>query len=250
MLQRRQHYKKWQLLLAVVGVVAVLAVCSLGSFLILKDEQQGTQAQANAASAVPSVVPRDISSREVDPAPLTEAEVFPGPQIEVVVGQPAYPVLKTQAAADCRVAAVDELAKLLGQVGCSQVVRATMRSAAGDYLLTAGIFNLATEEGAKQAKTGVRPLIDAQTGRFTGMVAGRGTEPIARSSTHMSWDARGHFLLYVVIARSDGKAFIPGDPVAKQILFDMIELHLHNVIERRAIVPASAAPGASPSAAG
>lgn len=88
----------------------------------------------------------------------------------------------------------------------------------------------------------MKPLIDDKKGRFAGLPAGKGTEPIVRSSTHLGWDTRGHYLTYCVIARADGKEFTPEDnPHATQIVYDMLVLHLRNtVLEKRATVTPSA----------
>lgn len=218
-------------------MVALLAVCGLSALFIVKDERAGTSALANGASPVPSVMPRDISSRDVDKAPLTVAEVYPTNEIVIVPGQPAYQVLKTQEMADCRPAATDDLVKQLAAAGCSQVVRATMKSPTGEYLVTGGIFNLANQAEADKVYDAIRPLIDANKGRFTGLMAGKGTEPIVLSSTHLGWQVRGHFLIYCVIARADRKQFQPGDPYANQIIYDIMTLHLRNtVLEKRATI--------------
>lgn len=244
---RRPHSKVWQIVLASLAAVVLLAICGTASWFIVVDERAGSDAKTNGAP-VPSVLPRDITSREADPQPLTEAELFPDKQVAIVAGQPTYEVLRTQASADCKVAAADELAKQITQAGCTQVVRGTLKSPTGAYLVTGGIFNLANTAGAQQVHEAIKPLIDAKKGRFTGLLAGKGTEPIVRSSTHLGWDIRGHFLIYCVIARSDGKEFEPGDPFAKQIIYDIIELHLRNtILEKRATVTVG---GASPSPPG
>src|SRR5437016_4540502 len=80
-----------------------------------------TAARHAEPSASPVAQTRDISSREVDPVPLTEAEVFNGPGVPGAAGDPPYSVLKTQLSADCTVAATDQLGALLNQLGCDQV---------------------------------------------------------------------------------------------------------------------------------
>ena len=146
-------------------------------------------------------------------------------------------MLKKQAASECRTGAAGEISTLLTELGCNQVVRGTLRSPNGKYLVTAGIFNLDDEAGAELAHEKIKPMVDNQKGRFQGMVAGRGTEPIALSSAHVGWHLRGHYLVYCIIARRDGKEFADDDPFAKQILFDIIELHLRgSVLEKRATV--------------
>lgn len=249
-LVRGRNSRLWQGLLVTVGVVVLLAVCGLSTLFIVKDEQAGRGALANGKSPMPSVLPRDISSREVDNAPLTAAEVFPTQEIVIVPGQPAYQVLRTQETADCRIAATGELAKQLTDAGCSQVVRATMRSPTGEYLVTGGIFNLADQAGADRVYDAIRPVIDANKGRFSGLVAGNDTKAIVLSSTHLGWQVRGHYLVYCVIARSDGKEFQPGDPYANQIIYDIMTLHLRNtVLEKRATIPVSPSGGENPAGA-
>ena len=117
------------------------AACGLGAYFMVRDDGAENAKRAQA-SARPSVVPRDISSRDVDPAPLTEQEVFPqGTQLTIPGNNQPYPILKTQASTDCHVAAEQDLGTLLTQLGCSQVVRATLKSPDGQYVMTAGIFN-------------------------------------------------------------------------------------------------------------
>jgi hypothetical protein len=250
----------WKGLLAGLSLVVLLTVCGFSAYFIMEDERAGVAA-VNDVLASPTVVPRDISSREVDPAPLTEAEVFPASEIAIVPGQPAYQVLKTQEIADCRAGATDDLRALLAEAGCSQLVRGTLKSPTGAYLVTGGIFNLATEENANKVYDGIKPLVDANKGRFTGLVAGKETQPIALAETHLGWDVRGHYLVYCVIARADGRKFDPGDPYARQIIYDMIVLHLkNNVLEKRAVMvvdpgasgapDATASPGGEPSPSG
>lgn len=225
-------------MLAAVGVIALLAVCGLSTLFVFRDEQAGRNAMANGASPMPTALPRDITSREVDKEPLTVAEVYPVNEIVIVPGQPGYQVLKNQETPDCRPAATDELLKHLVDAGCSQVVRATMKSPTGEYLVTGGIFNLVDQAAADRVYDAIQPLIDANKGRFTGLLAGKGTEPIVLSATHLGWEVRGHYLIYCVIARADGKQFQPGDAYANQIIYDIRTLHLRNtVLEKRATIP-------------
>jgi hypothetical protein len=234
-------------LLGALGVLVLLAVCGFSSWLIVIDERKGTDAGSPAAAG-PTAVPRDITSRQADAAPLTEKEVFPEQEILINPVEPPYKVLKTSASKDCRTAAAGEIAKLLNDLGCNQVVRGTLRSPTGAYLVTGGIFNLEDKAGAEFAREKIRPLVNGGKGRFGGMVAGKGTEPIALSSAHVGWDIRGHYLIYCVIARADGKDFADADPYARQILFDIVEMHLRDkVLERRATIvvgPGTPAPQA------
>jgi hypothetical protein len=230
--------KRWYLLLSAVGVLTIFATCGIFSYYLVQDELAGRNAQAD--SGQPSAtVPRDISSREVDPEPLTIEEVFPTDEIVINPAEPPYQVLATQESDDCSVVAADKLESLLDELGCSQVVRATLQSPTEGYLITSGIVNLESEQGAEQAYDDIKPLIEDGTGRFQGLLAGDGTESIVLSETVLFWDYRGHYLMYAVIARADGEEFSAADNrYADLISWDLIEVHLRsNVLEARATQP-------------
>ncbi|MER7001770.1 hypothetical protein ABT297_01790 [Dactylosporangium sp. NPDC000555] len=237
---------RWVALLSVVAVLVVLGACVMGTWFILKDEKNGPDSTKSSAASAPKK--RDISSRDVDSKPLTEAEVFPSNNIQAAPDEQPYVILATKASNDCKVAATDELAKLLANGGCSEVVRATMKSPNGEYLVTAGVFNLSTEKVAGQTFEGIRPIVDAQKGRFAGMSVGvgTGTDALVRAPTQLGWNYKGHFITYCVIARVDGKNFAQGDPYPSQITFDIVETYLDNgIIENRATIQPEAAPAAS-----
>lgn len=228
--------RRWYMVIAGVATVAVLATCGLFSYLLMQDELAGRSGAQADDSSPTEPAPRDISSREVDPEPLTVDEVFPTSEIIINPEEPPYEVLGTQDIADCSAAAADGLADLLGELDCSQVVRGTLRSPTGDYLITTGVLNLATADEADRVYDEIGELIDQGTGRFLGMVAGEGTEPIVLSQTHSGWDYRGHYLIYAVIARSDGTEFSEADNRGVDlIIWDMVEVHLRSgVLEDRA----------------
>lgn len=221
-----------------MGLIAVFATCGVFSYFLVQDELAGRNAQADSGEPSPTV-PRDISSREVDPEPLTVEEVFPDDEIVINPAEPPYQVLSTQESEDCSVAAADELESLLKKLGCSQVVRATLRTPTEGYLVTSGIINLASAEDAAQAYDDIKPLIEEGTGRFLGLLAGEGTEAIVLSETVLFWDYRGHYLMYAVVARADGETFTPADNrYADLISWDLIEVHLRGrVLEARATQP-------------
>jgi hypothetical protein len=237
---RSGHSRRWLTILSTVGLVVVLAVCGLGGYFMINDDRGRPAAPSDAK--INAIKARDISTRDVDPAPLTEQEVFPAAQI--TAGAASYQVLKTQAG-DCPSAATDDLAKLLTQLGCSQVVRGTLKSQDGQFLITAGIFNLKDEASANQAYEQIKPALDAQKGRFTGLPAGDGTEAIVRAPTTLGWHPRGHFLAYCIVARADSKPIDANDSASKQVISDLVEAHLRDtVIGARAVV--SPAPSAKP----
>jgi hypothetical protein len=243
---RKPQSKVWHAVLTVLGVLALVVVCGLSSWFIVADERQGQDARADGAAPTVTVRPRDISSRAVDPQPLSVKEVFPATSIVLNVNEPPYQVLKTQAVAKCEAAVDGEITKLLTQLGCSQVVRGTMRSPTRKYLVTGGVFNLTDVAATELARTKIKEIVNARKGRFNGMAAGKGTEAVATSAAHVGWDIRGHYLIYCVIARADGREFADDDPFARQIMYDVVEWYLRDkVLETRATEPidAAATPG-------
>ena len=115
-----------------------------------------------------------------------------------------------------------------------------MKSPNGDYLITAGLFNLTDQTSAETAFNGVKPIIDAQKGRFVGLSVAPDTP------THLGWNFRGHFIAYCVIARTDRQAFRSYDQTPNQITFDIVETYLEGtIIGKRATVADTPAPGAS-----
>jgi hypothetical protein len=243
----RHHSRRWFATLSVVGVLVLLAVCALGTYFMVKDERPGT-AVAKQTAAAPPPKPRDISNRTVDPTPLTEQELFPQPQLTVAGSGLPYQVLKTQASPDCKVSATDDLGTQLVKLGCNQVVRATLKSPNGQFLVTAGIFNFPDESSANQAYQALKPTVDAQKGHLLGLLAGPGTDPIIRAPTHLGWFVRGHFMAFCVIARVDGKAIPDDDPYAQQIATDLVETHLRDGVIGARAVQHTAGPSGSPSA--
>jgi hypothetical protein len=217
--------------LSFIGVALLLASCAFGAYVFIRDESNPPR----DAQPAPSLQPRDIGSQEVDPAPLTEQELFPGTEIVPVKGEAAYQILKVQPSEDCKVAAADDLGVLLTNLGCTQVVRGTLKHPSGKYLVTAGLFNLKDHDNAQKAHDNVKPTIDAKKGRFNGLMAGSGTEAIVRAPTQLGWMSEGHFLAYCVIARADGQAFEATDEYPKQIIFDIVNTYLiYGVVGARA----------------
>jgi hypothetical protein len=251
--QQRVHLnphmsKRWRAILGVIGVIVVLSVCGLSSWLIVLDEQKGVQAQANNATPKPSFIPVDISSREVDPTPLTVAEVFPNDKIIIDPSKPneAYSVIAKQELTDCRSSTKGEISALIQGLGCSQVIRATMRSPS-DYLVTGGIFNLDTVASAEKAWESIRGMVDSQKGGFVGYApaSDKTARPLVLAATVVGWNMKGHYLAFCVIARADGNEIPDRDPFASQIMYDIVEIYLKGqILEARATDPAPGASGA------
>ncbi|MEU4475731.1 hypothetical protein [Micromonospora sp. NPDC023888] len=251
---RRGGGKLWQVLIGGAAVLVLLALCGLGAAALL-DERDGQPAanpthQPNTAPTSAAAEPLALDSRESDQAPLTAKELFPGKELKVTAGQPSYQVLKTQSSGSCAVAATGEVADLLTLLGCNQVVRATLRTPDGGHLVTAGLFNLTDKVSAERARDRIRPLLDERQGRFRGLTAGDGTDVLTSAPARVGWQVRGHYLAYALVVREDGATIKSGDTTVREILFDMIELHLsRGVLQQRADGGTAAQPTPEPTTA-
>ncbi|MGC5288327.1 hypothetical protein [Micromonospora sp. DT231] len=253
---RRGSGRLWQVLIGGAAVLVLLALCGLGAAALL-DERDGQpaaeptyQPNATPTSATPERLALD--SRESDQAPLTAKELFPGKELKLTSGQPSYQVLKTQSSGSCAVATTGEVAELLALLGCNQVVRATLRTPDGAHLVTAGLFNLTDRASAERARDRIRPLLDERQGRFRGLTAGDGdgTDVLASAPARVGWQVRGHYLAYALVVRADGAAIKAGDTAVREILFDMIDLHLsRGVLQQRADGGTAAQPTPEPTTA-
>ncbi|WP_435819116.1 hypothetical protein [Micromonospora ureilytica] len=238
---RRGGGRLWQVLIGGAAVLVLLALCGLGAAALLIDRDAQPQSnptyQPNAAPTSASPERLALDSRDTDQAPLTAKELFPGKELKLTDGQPSYQVLKTQSSGSCAVAATDEVADLLVRLGCNQVVRATLSTPDDGHLVTAGLFNLTDKVSAERTRDRLRQLLDERQGRFRGLTADDvdGTEVLASAPARVGWQVRGHYLAYALVVRKDGAAVKAGDAKVREILFDMIELHLsRGVLQSRA----------------
>ncbi|MEU1589281.1 hypothetical protein [Micromonospora sp. NPDC005710] len=248
---RRGGGRMWQVLIGGAAVLVLLALCGLGAAALLVDRNEQPQGnptfQPNAAptSAAPERLALD--SRDTDQAPLTAKELFAGKELTLTEGQPGYQVLKTQSSGSCAVAATDEVADLLVRLGCNQVVRATLSTPDGTHLVTAGLFNLTDKVTAERVRDRLRQLLDERQGRFRGLTADEGTDVLSNAPARVGWQVRGHYLAYALVVRKDGAAVKAGDAKVREILFDMIELHLsRGVLQSRADGGTAGQPTAAP----
>ncbi|MFI6234685.1 hypothetical protein ACIBD9_14095 [Micromonospora sp. NPDC050784] len=251
---RRGGGRLWQVLIGGAAVLVLLALCGLGAAALLTDrnEQQPQANPTNQPNAAPTSAPAErlaLDSRDTDQAPLTAKELFPGKELKLTDGQPSYQVLKTQSSGSCAVAATDEVADLLVRLGCNQVVRATLSTPDDGHLVTAGLFNLTDKVSAERARDRLRQLLDERQGRFRGLTGdeGDGTDVLASAPARVGWQVRGHYLAYALVVRKDGAPVKAGDAKVREILFDMIELHLsRGVLQSRADGGTAAQPTAAP----
>ncbi|MFG1915706.1 hypothetical protein [Micromonospora sp. NPDC048898] len=251
---RRGGGRLWQVVVGGAAVLVLLALCGLGAAaLIDRNEQPAASPTSQPTGAPTSATPERLAldSRESDRAPLTAKELFPGKELTLTAGQPSYQVLKTQSSGSCAVAATGEVADLLALLGCNQVVRATLRTPNGDHLVTAGLFNLTDKVSAERARDRIRPLLDERKGRFRGLAAGAGTDVLSSAPARVGWQVRGHYVAYALVVREDGATIKAGDATVREILFDMLELHLsRGVLQQRAEGGTAAQPTPESSASG
>ncbi|GAB1644986.1 hypothetical protein [Krasilnikovia sp. MM14-A1259] len=232
--QRRGSPGLKQLFLGGLGTLILAGVCGLSAFVVSAHTRRSQGAQPR-----PPAQSRDLSSRRVDAAPLTLEEVFPGAEIRAAEGAATYRIAMTHIDTDCGIATIGELGALLVRHGCTQVVRAALTAPYGGYRVTAGIFNLSDAAGARLVAARAGQLVAAGEGTFAAMLGGLpGTDPELQPATVTGWDTRGHFLLYCVIVRPDGRPVSDGDPFARRIIADLVQAYLGDtVLGRRTPLP-------------
>ena len=208
----------------------VLSICGLVAFFIVADRTSVRADQSTGPTA-----PWAISSRSLDPQPLSLDEVFPSGEIRPVAGGSPYRLTMTHIDTDCDIAATGSLGPLLDERGCSQVVRATMIAPHGDHLVTAGIFNLTDEAGAARVSRDVRSLVETGAGGFAVMAAGGVPgAPLAAPDAQVGWQARGHYLAYCVIIRPGGEPLPEADRNVQRITVELLETYLGGALQKRA----------------
>jgi hypothetical protein len=215
-----------QLLTRGLAGLILLALTGLIGFLVLANERRGDPADSGTAAAAP---PDLLASQVTDPAPLSLQGVFANPQEVRVPGAAGpYQIDMTHIDNQCGIATTGSLGLLLQERGCTQVVRAGLTAPyGGGYRVTVGLFNLADSGGAEEVDGRLRRLVETGDGSFAAMTAGLpGADSSAPPSSQVGWHARGHYLLYCVIAAPDG-GLLPGDdPYAERITAEMIDSYL------------------------
>jgi hypothetical protein len=231
-------------LIATLVVIVLLVAGGFGLKLYL-DSGDGNNSSATTQVNKPTEdQAKRVESQKVDKTPLTADEVFGATTIgSNAEGGGSYRVVKSQAATDCKSAVGGDVATALTTAGCTQVVRATMTSPDGNYVITAGIFNLGDSTKAGAAQTAIRTAIDAHKGRFSGFAAGGGTDVVSQAAANIAWDTRGHYLMYCVIVLANGKSIASDDKRTPVIVGDVLETYLGGTV-----IHARETAGASPAA--
>lgn len=228
-----------QLLMSGLGALIMMGVCGLSAFFVVVDERHARSSPRATPPA--AAVVRDVSSRARNARPLTTTEVFPQPRIAMVPGASPYRLRMRDGDDDCAAASTGRMAELLTRSGCSQVVRGTLIAPVQGYPVTAGVFNLPDSDAARSVARQVGDLVDAGEGSFTGMAVDDATRPVESSATQVSWHTRGHYLIYCVVARPDGRIVRDDDPFAQRIVFDLVESYLPGTVLGRTAAPVGSA---------
>jgi hypothetical protein len=227
-------------LVIVAIIVVVLAISGGGGWYFLRHNF------GDSGHGPSDVAAQKIADQKIDPIPLNDAEVFGSGSIPSSAGGGgSYKVVKTQAASDCKTAVGGQVAPALTAAGCTQVVRATLTSPDGAYVITAGIFNLADATKASTAQTAIKTALDAGKGRFGGLVAGGSTNVIELAAANVAWEVHGHYLAYCLVAKTDGSAIAVDDPRTHQIISDVIEGYLNGTVIRKRETDGGQAEGGS-----
>jgi hypothetical protein len=232
----------WLTSLTVLAVLVVIAACSVGGYFVFLDDAPSVNPTASAPVAAsdapsgspsPSANPVDITSRTTDPRPLTVKEMFPSKKISVQddnTGKTrSYQVVRTQSMRGCSKGVTGKLPSALQRLGCTQVVRAAVNSTDGKYGATAGVFNLKK----KGHSTTLDPLIKKDQGSFTGLEGPGASAKINKASLMMYWQEQGHYMVYVIICRGDGKQISNKDPRLGVMGTDLLISHLATRLAER-----------------
>lgn len=225
LIRQLPQHKPWVIAIGVITVAVFLGACSFGTWTLLRSEE-------NVGDVLPTstIVKRDISTRDIDSVPMTVADVFPDEQIVATDGA-VYPRIgPVQASEDCRGAATrGEVRNLLASM-CSQMIRASFVSADSRYFLTAGILNLPS---LAEATTFSRQVAAAtsESGTLAGYNSDAAVQILYSGPARVTMEVRGHFLLYVVVVRQDGKKLDETDNTGVEIIsYDILKKYLRDTV--------------------
>ncbi|WP_205325276.1 hypothetical protein [Glycomyces sp. YM15] len=227
----RRRTKWWLVALAVVSALAVAAACAAGAFIVLREGEPDPSAPtarpaADQSSSVdesvgaPEVVD-PIASRATDTAPISIAELFGAGSITPDGGTGSYKVLETEELANCSDAGLDELADLLADADCTQTVRATLINPDGEYAATAGVLNLADTAEADSLRAAIEAGLE---GGFAALRTDGEAAELGRAATMVGYNTYGHYLMYVVIGRTDGEPIEEASEPVRAIVSDLVDV--------------------------
>lgn len=229
---RKRH--NWLAILAIVVGTIAIAACGTGIWYVLRDDSTNTTAPHQQHTAEPSAPHASahadpLSSRTTDPQPLTPNALFGDSPLRSHAA--TYPVLGTQSLDDCRKAATAELARALRQGHCTQVVRATVANADATHVATLGVVNLATAKAATTLRHDIEHGDNG--GGFTAYRATGPSKSLGLKPTVLGFNTYGHYLLYVVIGRTDDRTPARDEPAVSTMVSDLVDTYLVKKLEPR-----------------
>ncbi|GAA2122743.1 hypothetical protein [Glycomyces algeriensis] len=227
----RRRTRWWLVALVIVSALAVVAACAAGAFIVLREGEPDPSApSAQAAADQPSAmdgteaapeVVDPIASRATDTAPITVEELFGANTITPAGGAGDYKVLETEELSNCADAGLDELAELLADADCTQTVRATLINPDGEYAATAGVLNLADTAEADALRAEIEAGLE---GGFAALRTDGEAEELGRAATMVGYNTYGHYLMYVVIGRTDGEPIEEASEPVRAIVSDLVDV--------------------------
>ncbi|MCC3765023.1 hypothetical protein K3N28_18345 [Glycomyces sp. TRM65418] len=227
----RRRTRWWLVALAAVSALAVAAACAAGAFIVLREGEpdpgassaapaSDRQSSAEEPTDAPEVID-PIASRETDAAPISVAELFGAQTFTPAGAAGAYKVLESEELADCADAGLDELAELLADADCTQTVRATLVNPDGEYAATAGVLNLADAAEAEALRAAIEAGLE---GGFAALRTDGEAEELGRAATMVGYNTYGHYLMYVVIGRTDGEDLEEAGEPVREIVGDLVDV--------------------------
>ncbi|MEU5153386.1 hypothetical protein [Glycomyces sp. NPDC021274] len=227
----RRRTKWWLVTLVIVSALAVVGACTAGAFIVLREGEPDPSApSAEPAADQPSAVDDTeaapevvdpIASRATDTAPISIEELFGADSITPAGGTGAYKVLETEELSNCADAGLDELAELLADADCTQTVRATLINPDGEYAATAGVLNLADTAEADALRAAIEAGLE---GGFAALRTDGEAEELGRAATMVGYNTYGHYLMYVVIGRTDGEPIEEASEPVRAIVSDLVDV--------------------------
>jgi hypothetical protein len=219
----REPERAAQFLARGLATLIVLGITVLTGIVVVSDERRGRGVSTSAAAPPAGV----LDSRATDADPLTLSEVFPDRrQMRPPAAAGPYRITTAHLDSECPIAGTGVLGQLLRERGCDQVVRAGLTAPYGGYQVTAGVFNLVDAAGATDLQERLRGLVESGDGGFAAMAGGA-------PGSQVGWRARGHYLLFCVIARPGGTLVGADDPYARRITEEVVDGYLSGTVLAR-----------------
>lgn len=227
--QARKRRQWWMATLVTTVGIAVLAACSVGTWMILTEtepdltpgSQQQVPSSDDGAEDDPAEVEDPVSHRDDNPDPITVDELFPTEELAYDSADTEYQVLVTEESDDCAEAAFDGVADSVDDVDCSQVVRATVVDADEMYVATIGVMNLLDDSEATDLRDGVED--DDVDGGFTALRDDDVGTELGRTLTVLGHNTYGHYFLYAVVGQVDGEEPDSEDPQLRAVVDDVVD---------------------------